>query len=337
MDKFCGKCGSAIDTMTGLCPNCDREKLNSTVGNSNLNTVVNTVATPTFQKVAVNVPKKKHNVAKSFLMVALSICLFFTSLFSVIIFDARNTFDNTDKLLDNIDATDFLDSAGLASDYKINEFYAFLLERFGFEISDRRLDNFINRSEFKEFFADEIEDFVEDMFEGRAKLVITKKELVELIEDNNDIIEEEFGRQLNYGEVLRVADWVFEGDELKIIDSKTLKNDAPVAYYTLTVGFSYTTLIILGLLSAIIIFVLIKMSLSKSLISLGVVFMILGFFGSLLVLIASPICEAIGAEKVICTVVGNLFALNLAPSIVLLVLGIALLVVRKYVLKRFAK
>ena len=28
MAKFCGKCGAKLDEATGLCPNCDADKLN---------------------------------------------------------------------------------------------------------------------------------------------------------------------------------------------------------------------------------------------------------------------------------------------------------------------
>ena len=27
MAKFCGKCGTKLDEVTGLCPNCDAEKM----------------------------------------------------------------------------------------------------------------------------------------------------------------------------------------------------------------------------------------------------------------------------------------------------------------------
>lgn len=33
MAKFCGKCGAKLDETTGLCPNCDADKLNEQAGN----------------------------------------------------------------------------------------------------------------------------------------------------------------------------------------------------------------------------------------------------------------------------------------------------------------
>lgn len=30
MAKFCGKCGTKLDEVTGLCPNCDAEKMEQT-------------------------------------------------------------------------------------------------------------------------------------------------------------------------------------------------------------------------------------------------------------------------------------------------------------------
>ena len=32
MAKFCGKCGARLDEATGLCPNCDADKLNEAAG-----------------------------------------------------------------------------------------------------------------------------------------------------------------------------------------------------------------------------------------------------------------------------------------------------------------
>ena len=31
MAKFCGKCGAKLDEATGLCPNCDADKLNKQI------------------------------------------------------------------------------------------------------------------------------------------------------------------------------------------------------------------------------------------------------------------------------------------------------------------
>lgn len=33
MAKFCGKCGAKLDDTTGLCPNCDADKLNERIEN----------------------------------------------------------------------------------------------------------------------------------------------------------------------------------------------------------------------------------------------------------------------------------------------------------------
>lgn len=46
MAKFCGKCGAKLDDTTGLCPNCDADKLNERIENSE----------------SVEVPKPKQDV-----------------------------------------------------------------------------------------------------------------------------------------------------------------------------------------------------------------------------------------------------------------------------------
>ena len=370
MANFCGKCGTGLDTATGLCPNCDREQLNamatenvvtstsnfcpycgSTINQqtgmcpnpncSNGGTDAFVASVP--QDTVESKPKKnKPTALTTIITILLSICLFITSLFAIVIYDVRNAVkdDNVESLLDNIQATDLLDNTKFATNNDLDRFYNNMSSKYGIEMADHQLNNFIDRSTVKEFIADKVADFCEDFFDDDAELKITKREVVNLLQRNSSVIKDEFGVYLMDSEIQEIADWIFNEDELVIISSTTLKDSSPALYYILTIGFSYVTMAVFIILSALIIFFMIKNSLSQAACGIGIDFIIWGGLSGLVAMLAAwitPLWETICGDSFIGMIAGNFMAVNALISVILLVLGVALLVTRGLIIKHRAK
>ncbi len=328
MANFCGKCGAGLDSATGLCPNCNNGQTD--------------VASVRKDTVESNPKKSKPKSLTTLITILLSISLFLTLLFSMVIFDVRNAVkdDNVEKLLDNVQATDLLAGTESATNAELRRFYTRMKIRHDVEMTDQQLDNFVNRSTVKEFIADEIADFTEDFFEGDAKLKITKRQVVNLLRENSRVIEDELDVYLTNDELQEIANWIFDGDELVIIDTSNLKEDAPAVYYILTIGLSYMTMTVFLILSALIIFFMIKNSFSQAVCGIGIDFIVFGGLTGLVAMLAawiSPLWELICADSFIGIIIGNFMAVNALISVLLLVLGVAMLIIRRFLIKHHAR
>lgn len=367
MSKFCGKCGTSLDAEFGLCPNCDKDELDKAQQQRNIpnfctvcgfemdketgicpNPNCSNGGTDAFvasvpQNTVESKPKKnKPKALTTVITILLSVCLFITSLFAIVIYDVRNAVkdDNVESLLDNIQATTMLDSTKTTVDNDLERFYDYLSNDYGIEMADQQLNNFINRSTVKEFIADKVADFCDDFFEDDAELKITKREIVNFLQSNSSVIKDEFGVYLMDSEIQEIADWILNKDELVIISSATLKDSSSALYYILTIGFSYVTMAVFIILSALIIFFMIKNSLSQAACGIGIDYIIWGGLSGLVAMLAAwitPLWETICGDSFIGMIVGNFMAVNALMSVILLVLGVAMLVTRGLIIKPHAK
>ena len=183
-----------------------------------------------------------------------------------------------------------------------------------------------------------MDEFTDDFFKGDAELVITKEEMIDLVRDNADLLEEEipngYDRDLNYEDYERIANWLFNEDELVLISTDNLKDSAPTLYRTATIGLSYVALAFFLLLSALIIFVMCRNSLSQAAIGGGVVFLLLGGLTAVaaaLVAWIPGLWKDIAGGNLILSVVGSVLATNGWIFGILLFLGISMLVTRTIV------
>ncbi len=325
MGKFCGKCGSPVDAATGLCPNCDREKLNSAVEK-------NKVLEP-----SVTQKKKQKSVgASAVITVLLSVCLFITSFFAVVIWQVRNTVkeENMVELLDKVSATELVYGTGIMAEDGLEPFYGELKYRYNMDADDRSLNKFFEESTAKELIAEKIADFCEDFFKDEAELVIEKSEVVKLIKNNSSVIKEEFGVRPDESEAIIIADWVFNGNKIVLLDSSDIKNDAPVLYYLLTIGLSYGMMIVFIVLSVLIIFLMIKNSVSQATCGTGTVFTLIGVLGVLGAMLSAwiaPLWNVIWSGSAVGLLLGGFFEINAGISIILLAVGVIMLTVRSIV------
>ena len=344
MSKFCRYCGAELNVNSSFCTKCGTSQ----------NEVSQRVSEPAITN-RFKPEKKKSPVLVNLIVVILSICFFITSAMAVAIYEVRqlSSADKAEKLLDNVQILDLFENLSESNRVDLDRFNSYLNEDFGIDITDKKLNNFVNNSTVKNFAANKISKFIEDLFNGDANLTITKQEVIALLQENADAIYAEFGKRLdsdyleNYtgynfdiedllnmrNDFLDIADWIFDdSDYIEVITSDDIENDFSALYYLMKIGLSYYTMVFFILLSAIIIFFMIRKGLTKALCGIGIVFVTLSVSTGIIALISSWIPSLLNGS-IEGIIIGDILFENILLNGILLALGIALLIVRKLTVK----
>ena len=348
---FCVQCGGQLDE-NGLCPVCDAiaptagfcVQCGGQLDENGLCPICTAAPAPIAEK---KQPQKTSPLSV-IASVLLSICLFVTMLLSVSVLTVRNTISEggVSNLITELDVSELMKSSGVVSDNNSNEFLRRLERDYGVKIDEDDLGEMIEDSTVPEFVAEKVGDFSGDFFSGNAELVITKEEMVELVEENLDLLNEAraeaaVGRPIRPGEDCEtIAAWLFNGDEKVLISTDDLQDQSPVLLQTVNIGLSWIAFAFFLLLSALIGFVMCRNSLSQAAIGGGVVFILLGGFTSLAAAVVAWIpglWSSIAGNNMVFSIVGALLSVNSLIFAILLVVGILLLVARavvKHILKK---
>ena len=368
--SFCNKCGNRLDIETGLCLNCDSETFVSAENKHDddctqvlQNAVKEETAQPAnFEGVddtycgfakqnndidesvkANSKPEKSSSVGTTVLSVFLSFCLVFYLLFAVALYNLRSMTDKAgfEAFFDDIKATDYIYDSGFVSDGDIDEFYEELSDNFGTYIEDKQIDKFVDKSTIKEFMAEKSAEFFEDYFEGKdSELVITRIEVVNLLYRNSDKFEREMDTPLTTDKINNFADWLC-GDkgELVVISTEMLEDDLPGVHFLLSIGLSYITIAVFVILSLLCIALMLRNSLWQGMFGIGVSFIVFSSITGFIGLFAGYIPYLWSLMTSFAPFAGGLVGIlmteSLLISFVLFVLGIALIVSRKFLRKYF--
>ena len=362
MSKFCGKCGRNLDVITGLCPNCDYDKIitqkktlkycekcgskldektalcinkNCISRNSDFNN--NSIAMN--NKVQNKEPKKKSKALHLILTILLSICFLSTTLVSLVIYNVRSTLkdDKAEGIFDNINIASILNDYQILEEKDKAEFYNYLNDNYGMEVTDKKLNNFLNKSTFNSFVAGKLSDFINDFFEDEdeARITISYREIVNLLRKNKRCINDVFDVSLSNDEIWDIAYWITDDEfvnDIVILDVNDIENDAPAVCDLLKVSLSYTTMIIFIILSIIIATFMIINSLSQATCGIGIDLIIIGALTGLTTASAWIVYALRGS--IISLVVGNFMLINILSSVIILAIGIVILVIRHLIIKK---
>lgn len=348
--KFCTTCG-APKGADGLCPNCDAvtpaaptEVLSEDSGATVLLAeepveAAESVIAPAPQ------PVKKASAVTVIITVLLSICLFITTTLSVSVLTVRHTISEggMENLAEQVDIAEMLKTTGTANGETFNTFYERLQRDYGVELDDEKLGEMLEDSTVPEYVAEKISDFAEDFFAGEAELVITKDEMVDLVWDNRKLIEDEIPDdfeieidELYMEDCEDIANWMFNGDEFVILSTDDLRKESAALYQGVSIGLSYLVMGFFMLLSALLLFVMCRNSLSQTAIGGGVVFILLGGFTSLAAAVVAWIpglWASIAGSNPALTLVGDVLVINAPIFVTMLAVGILLPVIRAIVKK----
>lgn len=278
--------------------------------------------------------KKKLSAGRKVGVIVLAVCLFITSIAAMLIGEVRTTISNKDSLESMIEDVEIIELAletELVSPKKLDKFYDDMYRRFELDIDDESLDKFIDKSTVKEFFAKKVARFADEAFEDDdAELEVTIGEVMDLLEDNNDDIKKQFGKKLTPGGIMDVADWIVDEEKEVLISLDDLDDEEQVAYNVATIGLSYITMVVFIALTALIIFFMMRISVSAGTCGVGMVFTIIG---ALAAIVAPILGKFVLDSTLVGALVGGFAMANIIVNAIILVVGVVLLVTRAVVLK----
>ena len=97
-------------------------------------------------------------------------------------------------------------------------------------------------------------------------------------------------------------------------------------------GLSYASIAFFALLSAVLIFLLIRNNLSQAALGIGIDFMITGGLTGILAILA--LIPSVGKSAFALCIIGNIFLINAITTVGLFALGVIIILTR-YIVKRF--
>lgn len=278
--------------------------------------------------------RKRLSVGGKILSIVLAICLFVTSVAALLIYDVRNTLkkDSIETIVEEINIIELALEADLVEPEDLDLFYDDMYIYFGMDMSDTKLEKFIDKSTIKTFFAQEVSQFVEDALSGDdAEIAVTYSDIYKLLQKNESLIEKQFGKTLSYSEMDEITYW-FMGDsrEEVLVDSDSLEEQEPAVYSVAVMALSYITMAVFIVLTAVIIFFMMRMSLSAGTLGVGIVFTIVG---ALMAIVAPVLGKLILDNTLVGVILGEFAMMNITISAVVLAVGVVMIVTRAIVLK----
>lgn len=351
--KFCIRCGTPKGA-DGLCPNCDHpaapvEEVTPTPepAEEAATVLLEEEAPVVTEEPTIPEPKptKKASAVTVIVTVLLSLCLFITTTLAVGILTVRHTISEggMEDLAEQVDIAEMLKTTGAANGETFDQFYQRLERDYGAQLDDEKLGELLEDSTVPEYVADKISEFADDFFSGEAELIISKDEMVDLLWENRKLIEKEIPKEFKdengieelYMEDCEViADWMFNGDEFVLLTTDDLQDDVPALYQGINIGLSYLVMGFFWVLSALILFVMCRNSLSQTAIGGGIVCIVLGGLTSLSAAVVTWIpglWHSIAGRNPILTLLGSALVVNAPIFVIMLAVGILALVVRAIV------
>lgn len=351
MAEYCSRCGRVLDVSSGLCPACDRERLNEIAEENIANSFnfcpfcgsdidpqtgkcTNPLCGENKSKTRYETVYEEENsdnkseILKVFITVGLSILFCITSFFAVMICVNNR---NVQKSVVNAAISEFSDD--ITAD--LNDFCDYISRKHDIEVTEQNMKAFIENSEVKEFINGKVSDFCDYIVNDDAVLKVTKREITDLLRENKSALKEDFKFQFDDSAIDDTVNWIFDGDEIVITDSSEIKNASPIGYSMLVIFSSFVTMIVFVVLSLIILFFMVKNSFLQTLCGVGISLTIMGGISALIAVIAKwaqPMWNLICGESFVSAAIGDLMCENIISSLILFAAGIAILAMRTIII-----
>jgi len=192
----------------------------------------------------------------------------------------------------------------------------------------------INKSTLKSFIAKKASGFFDDFFEkDTVELYINKDEISDLLKDNRSVLNKELDTDLTTAQLMTISDWLFDEDQIYLMGTYEIKKAAPTLYDLSKALLSGLVVIILAVISLAIIFFMLKIRLPGGITACSVTFIVTGCLLLIIACLPSLLGSILNLNEIITNIIGTVLSTTLIMSIVLLVVGIGLLVLKKFVFK----
>ncbi len=330
MPNFCGKCGSPTDA-SGLCPKCDAQISEPTV-----ESILKEEKTPAYPWLFRDSSGGK-TVASVFLCILLTIVMIGS--FSVATIKVALSEDSIEEVVEEIPAMETALSSiieDLCSDFEYSE---------NIRISEADKSALSLSPSFKEFISDELCSFINSAVSGKYWSIEEAEIYAALVE-----AKVEMNLDMDDYTIRHFANWTFSGGRLSQSANESLgKIDIPKPISSVVSG---PAVFIMFGIAFIIVIGLILINFSKGINCTGIAFIISSVIVSIPILVlkiaassASHIIvteggtnaalDTISETDTILKIIDGLLTPGLLMLAIFLVLGIALLIVRKPLLKLF--
>ena len=331
---FCPKCGTKMNADAGACPNCGAPNYLYKPASAPSPAFAPTQAHATAPKPA---PVKKAKVRKkrspifTVLVVILSLILTLTTISAVALFGASKAISaNTiESIMDEVNFKEILDNAVDYSDEDVDKFLITLKDNYEIEATIEDLDDFLSKTSVKSFASEKLSSFATAFINGDASLEISKKEIVDLIMENQKYIEDKFDKKLTKEDAQEIADKFFKGSSMEIIsrdninkfvDSSVISAVKLVMSPALSIAFMVICLIIIALM--------IICHPSRAACCIGGIYITLGVIFSAAALLAGSIVSSVINIPVISVIINNTMMPFLICGAVLFAIGVVSLIIR---------
>lgn len=340
MANFCGKCGSPVDATTGLCPNCSVQNSEVVQNTCETSGAVNNVmqeSVGTYQVPQPQVaPKKQRSKGwMTFFTIVLTICLFFTSAVTFTIYSVRTAFSarNVERALNSLEFEDYMEMTGM----DLEEFFDELRRETGTNVDEKAINEFMEESTLNDFIADKVGELYDGFWRGECELVIKKSEMKKILRENIDVMEEVFDQKIKKSDIDKTVDEMFGDKSEYVLDEIDIDDDDSEVYEIMQLVFSYGMLAAFAVLSALIIFLMIKNSWSQAACGVSVDLIIGGSILALSAIGLGILLNSVSGEDVLKELVGVFVKSYTITGLVMIALAIVILIVRKIILKCRAK
>ena len=345
--KFCTVCGSPKNE-SGVCPNCSKNTAEPVASEkpkkANAKKAEKAPKPPKAPKVKKSSGKKPGGVTV-FLTVLLSIFLFVLVLASSVIFTVRYITlpQNIEKIVDTVDIEDtinelvtFKDSKGKKINFA-EYISAYAKNELDVKIKESKVDDLLKTPLITDFITEQIVKYVDALLTG-GNAAIERDDVEDFLKDNGELINKKLGIELEDEDLEAIAAKIITDkieNQFKLSSIKKGMKDLSFVFIVAQIGLSYITLAALVLLSALIIFLMFLNKPSQAVLSMGIIFIIIGFIygaGGLVSMLIPDILDAIIIVQFIENIISFVTSFILIFAAILFGSGVVLLIIRAIVL-----
>lgn len=354
-NSFCRKCGNPVSDQSSFCSKCG-EMVVQRIKISEQEPVQQMPANAG-DRAYEQMPGKKGSKPWPFALrcvisVLLSVVLLVTAVSSVAVLSIRrvSTEEGILEVLQPIELKDIpanVINPRASHGQTLADWLSVLLEDYSdgnVYISASALNVMVEDSTIKAYLAQQLAEFMDDLYAGRGDAVFTSREIDQLIRENKRLIEREMNVEFTDFFAKKLSDWLIDDDALELFSVDTIKDYEPGAVNAVKQGLSYETLGLLALLTVgciVLLFVLNKRKAVMPLICVSTVFMLIGMLFTIPALaggiMVQPVADLFVAPKLLPKIVKGVFAYNLPIALGLLAVGIVLLVLAVFLLRNQKK
>ena len=215
----------------------------------------------------------------------LCIAIFFVSMVPIALVSLRfmTSQQGIEEIVDNMDLEE-MDAASFVTNVEPGEmtaieYFAYEANYRGWNVSANELEEMIDESNLKTFFAEQLGGFLGNLYSGEDDHQLTARDVSKFLKDNADLIREITGERLTSSQCNEMAELIVEDLDMESISIKVLEDELGEAYKIVRFCLSWWMVAILAgvvFLLALLLWLVNRRSLIRTARDLSIVYLVLG-------------------------------------------------------------